>query len=442
MRWFFLVFLCIIPIAYADWYDTNCSFTPTKSNATYNLTQNISVIDIHVGEYCFNITSDNAWNGTWCYNFTNATTIWMDNETPIVNNLYPANNSNISGGVTFAFNASDYFPQVAILYGNFSGAWGPNQTLDSWYTDTNTTFSELTGLSGVYIWGVFINDSAGQSIWSDNYTINISGNAVSNIAVTATLTTATITYDTALSTPTTLYYGLVSGSLSSLFSDTDSATSHTAYLSGLSEDTTYYYVIESCVGATCTNISERNFTTGEMLTGGGGNIPFEMIEELSDGSIEIEFLDGKVCTNRRTRIRANIYDVEDNEIEVDRLYFLVGNNTYKMWDVIGSYLFIDDINLDANFDNQINFTAVKNMSGMTQYLSVMEDVETGICTYPWLGFEELSADMKDVLYKKLSFLGDWKDMTIAKKINITLLPAVIAGIIILGIIIRKEFFKR
>lgn len=77
-----------------------------------------------------------------------------------------------------------------------------------------------------------------------------------------TTDSATITWDTDEDSDSVVEYGTSSGSYSSTASDSAMVTTHTINLSGLSDDTTYYYVVKSTDAANNTATSaEYSFTT-------------------------------------------------------------------------------------------------------------------------------------------------------------------------------------
>ncbi|MBU2052627.1 MAG: hypothetical protein KJ721_00080 [Nanoarchaeota archaeon] len=190
---------------------TNYTNATTKKN-TDQLTLNINVTDALSGETGSQCLIDvNGTNqtvvvtGNWCnsssINLTNLDdgyhiiNIWV-NDT--VNNLglnnsffvlidttsptasfgtNPINNYNSSSAdVVFDLKCADgYSANDLVLYGNWtSSGWHANQTNAS---SVNNTFWNITVsgiVDGTYVWGVYCNDSAGNSNWSiTNRTVTI-----------------------------------------------------------------------------------------------------------------------------------------------------------------------------------------------------------------------------------------------------------------------------
>ena len=71
---------------------------------------------------------------------------------------------------------------------------------------------------------------------------------------------AVITWDTDLSSNSTVYYGLTV-SYGSVAGQNDNVASHSVSLASLTASTTYQYKVGSCNGANCTNGTNLNFTT-------------------------------------------------------------------------------------------------------------------------------------------------------------------------------------
>jgi len=101
----------------------------------------------------------------------------LDTTDPIatlgINPVANLNRSNSS--TTFDIKCSDNLGPIshAKLYGNWSGGWHANYTNTSFINNSwfNTT---VTGISdGIYLWGVYCNDSAGNSNWTTNRTLTI-----------------------------------------------------------------------------------------------------------------------------------------------------------------------------------------------------------------------------------------------------------------------------
>jgi len=82
-------------------------------------------------------------------------------------------NSN-SSSMTFDFKCSDNIGVSTIqLWSNFSGTWSANYSNSNYANDTwlNITLNNIP--SGIWKWGVFCNDSAGNTNWTTNRTVMV-----------------------------------------------------------------------------------------------------------------------------------------------------------------------------------------------------------------------------------------------------------------------------
>jgi len=85
-----------------------------------------------------------------------------------------ANLNRSNSSTTFDLKCSDnYNISTLQLYGNWSSGWHANYTNNS-YTNNTWLNTTVTGVSeGIYLWGVYCNDSAGNSNWTTNRTLTI-----------------------------------------------------------------------------------------------------------------------------------------------------------------------------------------------------------------------------------------------------------------------------
>lgn len=130
---------------------------------------------------------------------------------------------------------------------------------------------DIDGLSPqtTYYYIVVATDEEGNTATSteDSFTTtslptdNIAPN-ISNVVSLSTTTEATITFSTDESASSVLWYGLISGNLGMSSSDGSLRTNHSYDLSGLTDDTIYYFriVVADESGNTATS-SEDSFTT-------------------------------------------------------------------------------------------------------------------------------------------------------------------------------------
>lgn len=128
-------------------------FNATATPGSYNLivtTQNTT------GQYSTNISVE--VNDT-----TNPTASFG---TDIINN-YNSSSTNI----TFDIKGSDAYSIEALqIWGNWSGAWALNYSNASIVNDTFLNIS-VNIPEGVYVWGVFVNDSTNNGDWTTNRTL-------------------------------------------------------------------------------------------------------------------------------------------------------------------------------------------------------------------------------------------------------------------------------
>ncbi len=166
-------------------------------NSSYNWT------NLADGDYYWKVKAgdsfDNSSNSS-DYRFTVSTTY------PSINLIHPPNNVWLRNNIVeFDFTATDANGiSQCRLWGNFTGIWHNNQTLNSIISGVETNFSKLSLNEGNYIWNVWCNDTLnyGQP-YSSNFTfyvdtiepsfsneetnaslMKINGNAQFNITVT------------------------------------------------------------------------------------------------------------------------------------------------------------------------------------------------------------------------------------------------------------------
>jgi chitodextrinase len=138
-----------------------------------------------------------------------------------------------------------------VRYGTTSG--GP---YDEAYDDTDVT-SHSMGLTGLtenttYYYKVRSTDPSGNSAESAEYSFKTLAPVpdeeppvISNVASSAAETRATITWDTDEPADSRVKYGTTSGGSYDEEYDATDVTSHSVDLTGLSANTTYYYVVNS-----------------------------------------------------------------------------------------------------------------------------------------------------------------------------------------------------
>ena len=105
-----------------------------------------------------------------------------DSVAPIISLNSPENHSNKTNAlINFTFTPQETNTlESCVLYGNFSGGWNKNETLNS-VSNNTLNWVNITLPESNYIWGVWCNDSAGNSRYSANntFTLDLSGPNVS-----------------------------------------------------------------------------------------------------------------------------------------------------------------------------------------------------------------------------------------------------------------------
>ena len=196
------------------------------------------------------------------FNSSEYITVTVDNTAPTASfGTNPINVKNASSGtVVFDLKCSDgYGVGTMQLWGNWSGAWAVNSTNSS---ISNNTFSNITlSLSdGTYLWGVYCNDSEGNSDWTGtNRTLIVdTTNPTASASCTATDVRAgdSITCTCAASDVT-----------SGVSSSTASTTVDTSSLSG---SQTYTCSVTDYSGNSASSIATYSVSSGGGSSGGSG----------------------------------------------------------------------------------------------------------------------------------------------------------------------------
>tara|TARA_Y100000310_G_scaffold272554_1_gene287606 strand:- start:414 stop:7118 length:6705 start_codon:yes stop_codon:yes gene_type:complete len=164
-------------------YNITVNITDTVSSVNSSLVNfNSTNYTMSNNEYYLWNTSkntDGSYNITIYYNdslgYSNTTTltnITVDNTNPSVSLNAPLNNTWANDGViNFIYTPSDTNIDSCALYHNASG-WSINQTNSSVNSNQQDNIT-LSFNDGNYLWNVWCNDSAGNSAFNANYTINV-----------------------------------------------------------------------------------------------------------------------------------------------------------------------------------------------------------------------------------------------------------------------------
>lgn len=217
------------------------------------------------GTYYINVTTLN-WTSGFA-NSTNVSVVVNDTTNPIASlgtNPVAAYNSS-NGSMTFDLKCSDnYNVSVVQLWSNWSGTWSANQTNsspinDSWWNVSVATIPEGLGA----IWGVYCNDSAGNSHWSSNRTLNVDKTAPS---ASASCTPSTVSTG---STVTCTCSG--TDTLSGVASYTNSSTPSTVNTGSFTYGCTVTDVAGNSASTSATYIVEMGSTGSTGGSGGGSS---------------------------------------------------------------------------------------------------------------------------------------------------------------------------
>jgi len=159
-----------------DWIYVNVSvIEANEANITFNLYNSSGLIDsftytnktreinwtgLNSGDYYYNVILTDYLNHL---NSTETRNIKLVMLPPIVNLIYPEKNYNSSGHIISRFNYT-IIDNSSIancsLYGNWSGLWHLNQTIQNPAKDVQNNFESIdTGADGIYSWNVECIDS-------------------------------------------------------------------------------------------------------------------------------------------------------------------------------------------------------------------------------------------------------------------------------------------
>jgi chitodextrinase len=171
-----------------------------------------------------------------------------DEEPPEISNVASSAITQTTATITWNTNEP---ADSRVRYGTTSGG-----SYDEEYDATDVT-SHSVGLTGLtenttYYYKVRSTDPSGNSAESDEYSFKTLAPVpdeeppvISNVASSAAETRATITWDTDEPADSRVKYGTTSGGSYDEEYDATDVTSHSVDLTGLSANTTYYYVVNS-----------------------------------------------------------------------------------------------------------------------------------------------------------------------------------------------------
>ncbi len=172
----------------------------------------------------------------------------LDNTAPIISNV---NVSSSTSSATLTWNTNEA-SDSNVSYGT-SSAYEKGIINDDSLTTLHTiTLSGLTE-GTVYHYQIKSKDNSGNNAFSADLIFTTENEVIvdeiapviSNINVSRTSSSATITWQTNEASDSKVSYGLSNAYENGMNNDDSSKTSHSIALSGLAEDTTYHYQIES-----------------------------------------------------------------------------------------------------------------------------------------------------------------------------------------------------
>ena len=233
----------------------------------------------------YQVTSvDGSGNSASSVDLTFTTDDTSDTTPPVISNVQ-VSVTDTSATVTWD---TDEAADSTVDYG-LTSSYGSIASDGSLVTSHSLT---LTGLSAdtQYHYQVTSEDGSGNSASSGDLTFTTSAApdttppVISNVQVSVTDTTATVTWDTDEAADSRVDYGLTSGYGSSE-SSSGLVTSHSLTLTGLSPDTLHHYQVTSADGSgNSASSSDLTFTTN--TSGGGGSPSGLESDNFNGGSLD------------------------------------------------------------------------------------------------------------------------------------------------------------
>ncbi|GAI08232.1 unnamed protein product, partial [marine sediment metagenome] len=236
-----------------------------------------------------------------------------DTTAPVITNVASSNITYDSATITWD---TDEVSDSVVNYGT-SPALGSTESDATMVTSHSITLTELS-TSTTYYYEVQSTDSSSNTAVDDNngsyYTFTTAAPdttppVIENVASSdITKNSATITWDTDEIADSLVKYGTTSGNYTDNKYDSAYVTSHSIGLTGLTANTTYYYVVKSTDPSNnSSESSEYSFTTLEA----GATI-------MHVYSIAM-FLE-KLGVNTHAMAEVTIYDAEDNPVADATVY--------------------------------------------------------------------------------------------------------------------------
>ena len=153
------------------WNSTDLYFSETKNISSLNNLTTFSITFSTTGQYTWNCltTNNNSYsNSQETNNTVNVDVEFITQDSPI-NNKWLNNNNLIINCTAVGINLDSAF-----LFGNFTGVWGLNQTINNIVSGVTNQF-QLNLTDGSYLWACAKNKTSNSSIVFSpyNYTLNI-----------------------------------------------------------------------------------------------------------------------------------------------------------------------------------------------------------------------------------------------------------------------------
>ncbi len=230
----------------------------TISDASSKTSHNLTLSELtERTTYHYKIESkDNSGNRAFSTDLTFTTGIQipsipgetLDNTAPIISNV---NVSSSTSSATLTWNTNEA-SDSNVSYGTSSAYENGIISDDSSKNSHTITLSGLTE-GTVYHYQIKSKDNSGNNVFSADLVFTTENEVIvdeiapviSNINVSRTSSSATITWQTNEASDSKVSYGLSNAYENGMNNDASSNTSHSIALSGLAEDTTYHYQIES-----------------------------------------------------------------------------------------------------------------------------------------------------------------------------------------------------
>ncbi len=248
-------------------YGTSTSLGSSAKNSTlaHNHSFSITGLDSNT-TYYLNITACNSYDncteqGTYSFT-TNAT---IDTSAPAISNII---NTTTNSTATITFDTDDS-ANATIKYGTSTslGSSAKNSTLAHNHSfsitglDSNTTY--YYNITACNIYGYCSED--GTYSYQTNTTPDQSPPVISSVSNSSiTNISAVISWTTNEAANSTVKYGTSSGSYTASKGSATMTTSHSVTLTGLSDETTYYYAVNSSdASGNSAQGSEKSFTTSD-----------------------------------------------------------------------------------------------------------------------------------------------------------------------------------